>query len=487
MECTLPKEFLDRMRLELGDEYDDFIESYNRSNYKGLRINPLKLNDKLINTIKSRYSIRPVPWCPTGYYYGEDERPGRDVRHHAGAYYIQEPSAMIVGELAGDIRNRKVLDLCAAPGGKTSHLAGIMNGTGLLVANEIIPKRAEILSQNVERMGIRNCIVTNEGPDKLSNRFINYFDCIVVDTPCSGEGMMRRDETARREWSKDNVRMCAERGQDILESAHRMLKSGGRLVYSTCTFAPEEDEDAIELFISKHPEYRVLRETLKKTEGSSEEDGWPSNGNGCYGDKVYRLWPHKLKGEGHFAAVLIKGDAETESGDAGKGKKNGNGMTNGLNKEFENFSKALKPKLSPDNIVFKGDRLMLSPICNINLSGIRVLRHGLILGENKKNRFEPDHALAMALKPEEFKTVLDIDSSTDEGMDACVRYLSGESLNLNNDNMSGKSINLYEDGVRTDNSKGWVLCCVDGISMGWGKMNNGIIKNHYPKGLRIMR
>ena len=197
MECTLPKEFLDRMRLELGDEYDEFIESYNRSNYKGLRLNPIKLNDNLINVLKTRYSLRSVPWCKTGYYYGDDEKPGRDVLHHAGAYYIQEPSAMIVGELVGDIRNKKVLDLCAAPGGKTSHLAGIMNGTGLLVANEIIPKRAEILSQNVERMGIRNCIVTNESPDKLSNRFVNFFDCIVVDTPCSGEGMMRRDEIAR--------------------------------------------------------------------------------------------------------------------------------------------------------------------------------------------------------------------------------------------------------------------------------------------------
>ena len=486
MECTLPKEFLDRMRLELGDEYDEFIESYNRSNYKGLRLNPIKLNDKLINVLKSRYSLRSVPWCKTGYYYGDDEKPGRDVLHHAGAYYIQEPSAMIVGELAGDIRNKKVLDLCAAPGGKTSHLAGIMNGTGLLVANEIIPKRAEILSQNVERMGIRNCIVTNESPDKLSNRFVNFFDCIVVDTPCSGEGMMRRDEIARLEWSMDNVRMCAQRGQDILENAHRMLKDGGRLVYSTCTFAHEEDEGAIELFISKHPEYRVQKETPDRSEGSLDRDGWPSNGNGCYGEMVYRLWPHRLNGEGHFAAVLIKGAVKEEQEEAPNRRRATPPKTNDRLKDFESFADELRIGIKTENIVTKADRLILVPEGGANLSGIRVIRPGLVLGENKKNRFEPDHALAMALRPEEFGTVLDIDSTAEEGMETCIKYLSGEPLSINN-STGGGAVKLYVDGVQNDNAKGWVLCCVDGISMGWGKINNGIIKNHYPKGLRIMR
>ena len=487
MECTLPKEFLDRMRLELKDEYDDFIESYNRSNYKGLRINPIKLNDKLINVIKSRYSLRPIPWCPSGYYYGEDEKPGRDVLHHAGAYYIQEPSAMIVGELAGDIRNKKVLDLCAAPGGKTSHLAGIMNGTGILVANEIIPKRAEILSQNVERMGIRNCIVTNESPDKLSRHFVSFFDVIVVDTPCSGEGMMRRDEIARLEWSVENVRMCAKRGQDILESADRMLKDGGRLVYSTCTFAPDEDEEAIELFISKHPEYRVVKVPLTKSVDSLEGDGWPSDGNGRYGEAVYRLWPHKLNGEGHFAAVLVKGDTETKAENYEKCRRSGVTKTSPALMDFENFAKSLKISISPKDLVIKGDRISLKPDGISNLSGIRVLRCGLVLGENKKNRFEPDHALAMALRPEEFRTVLNIDSTMDEGRDACVRYLSGESLVPDYFDTSKGAVNLYEDGEINSDAKGWVLCCIDGISTGWGKVSNGVIKNHYPKGLRIKR
>lgn len=478
MNINLPIEFTKRMKNLLGDEYDSFAQAYEDSNYRGLRINPLKAKDGMK---LEQFDVRLVPWCATGYYYSDECAPGRHPYHYAGAYYIQEPSAMLVGELTKAAPGMKVLDLCAAPGGKTGHIAGKMAGQGVLVANEIVPSRAKILSQNVERLGIRNCIVVNESPDKLACFMPGCFDLVVVDTPCSGEGMFRRDEIARDEWSPENVSMCAKRGQDILDAADTMLAMGGRLVYSTCTFAPDEDERAIEAFIETHPIYSIERIELSPVEGCSPEDGWLSKGRPEWAKKgdgslenTIRLWPHELHGEGHFAAVLIKGDsAETMATDMSTGKsKSGKSSKDGKDstltsavKLYEEFAdKNLISGVGQGDYVMFGSNLYLLPAGAPKIDRVRVERAGLQLGEIIKNRFEPGHALAMALRPEECIRVHNITEDAE-----AIRYLCGESLSCD------------------VNMNGWCLVTYDNVSLGWGKAVNGQLKNHYPKGIRIKK
>ncbi|WP_164821750.1 RsmB/NOP family class I SAM-dependent RNA methyltransferase, partial [Paenibacillus koleovorans] len=282
----LPAAFVTRMIEQLGpDEAGHLFESYALPRTQGLRLNPLKIkagapDASIMDALRQQFVLEPIPWCPTGYYYGESARPGKHPYHSAGLYYIQEPSAMSSAELLAPEPGDIVLDLAAAPGGKTTQLAGMMQGEGLLVANEIHPARAKILSENVERCGIVNAVVTSAAPDQLAAKFPAFFDKIMLDAPCSGEGMFRKDEEARAEWSPEHVEMCAARQLDILDYAAVMLKPGGRLAYSTCTFNREENEDVLERFVEKHPAFEVLR---------SE-----------------RLWPHRERGEGHFAALLGK-------------------------------------------------------------------------------------------------------------------------------------------------------------------------------------
>ena len=510
MKTQLPIEYTNRMRELLGDEYDDFIKSYEDDNYHGLRFNMLKLKSEFCkdghmsgtidftraySQMAKQSELRRIPWCETGYYYDEDSRPGRHPYHAAGVYYIQEPSAMIVGELASKVIEEygdselHVLDLCAAPGGKTSHLASAMMGHGVLWANEIVPNRAKILSQNVERMGICNCIVSSEPPQKLVDSLGTFFNLIVVDTPCSGEGMFRRDQIAIDEWTPENVRMCAERGQEILDCADRMLRMGGTLIYSTCTFAPDEDERAIENFIANHPQYRVCRVMLTPTSGSNvDADGWPdkarpewsSDGDLALAD-TYRLWPHHLHGEGHYVAVLSKGDSETMadsySGKSGRVSGNGKSAVDTAIKLYHEFEKkSLNVSLNGEFMLF-GDNLYLLPTGVPSLKGMKIERPGLHLGTVKKDRFEPSHALALAIAGDEAKSVIEL--SSDEIW--IEKYLKGESVNYSDSSCP------IDGTVVCDMSgiNGWTLVTVDGYSIGWGKASNGILKNHYPKGLRI--
>ena len=246
----LPELFEEKMKGLLGAEYEDFLAGYEKERHQALRVNPAKISAEEFARI-SPFTLEPVPWAKNGFYYGTEDRPGRHPWHEAGVYYIQEPSAMSVAELAGVQPEDRVLDLCAAPGGKSTQLAAAMEGRGLLISNEIHPARAKILSSNIERMGILNAVVTNEAPERLAPHFPAFFDRIVVDAPCSGEGMFRKEEQAVSQWSQDNVDLCAKRQQDILEEAAKMLRPGGVLVYSTCTFAPEEDEESIVRFLLK--------------------------------------------------------------------------------------------------------------------------------------------------------------------------------------------------------------------------------------------
>lgn len=289
LQSVLPPDFLWRMKEQLGDEFEDFYACYQGEPYRALRLNPLKgdraeMLKRFCNregSFAEDFHLTPVSWEETGFYYEAKDSPGKSPYHDAGVYYIQEPSAMYPAtRLDVDESGLKVLDLCAAPGGKSTQIAAKMNGQGILFSNEIHPVRARILSENIERMGIRNALVLNETPERLAERFPCYFDRILVDAPCSGEGMFQKNEIAVSEWSLENVELCARRQTEILKSASKMLAFGGRMVYSTCTFSKEENESVIEEFLGRHPEFALI--------------------------EAKRLYPHRIKGEGHFAAVLEK-------------------------------------------------------------------------------------------------------------------------------------------------------------------------------------
>lgn len=454
---NLPQDFTKRMQQLLGEEYEAFIKSYDEEALGALRVNTLKIGQDDFERLMP-FTLMPVPWCETGFYYEKDQRPGKHPYHEMGLYYMQEPSAMSVAELADVKPGERVLDLCAAPGGKSTQLAAKMQGEGLLVSNEIHPARCKILSQNIERMGICNAVVTNETPQGLSAHFINFFDCIVVDAPCSGEGMFRKDEEAIRQWKTDNVLMCAERQDEILDEAVKMLRSGGRIVYSTCTFAPLEDEECISRFLVRHPDFRVEK-------GNAYEGFASGNPAWAAGDErvkdTHRLWPHKIKGEGHFAALLVHtGEAlhmEEYKGSKKKSKAVLDKEKEALYKEF--IKETLEEEPAGEKILF-GDALYLMKE-ELNLKGLKVLRPGLHLGTFEKKRFEPSHSLALALSPGDVKRniMLSVESGEPE------HYLRGES-------------------IVTDGERGWTLVCVNGYSIGWGKVSNGMLKNHYPKGLR---
>ena len=458
----LPSAFKERMKDMLKEEYNDFIESYDRERSQGLRLNLLKTGREEFME-SSPFTLEPVPWAGEGFYYGSADRPGRHPFHEAGVYYIQEPSAMAVVTFLDPRPGDRVLDLCAAPGGKTTQIASALQGQGFLLSNEIHPARAKILSQNVERMGVRNAVVTNEDSGRLAGFFPEFFDRIAVDAPCSGEGMFRKDEEAVREWSPGNVERCAVRQQEILGNAARMLKPGGRLVYSTCTFAPMENEMTIGRFLESHPEFSV--EQTKAYEGLSK--GVKEWGTGAVGgiENTVRIWPQRTKGEGHYIAVLKKDGTEREI----KRKQPVYIRDRKALKDYFDFCKnsLTEPAQWTDrkNLILFGDQLYLIPEEMPDFDKLKVVRPGLHLGSFKKNRFEPSHALALALRKEDVCLCRDYPADSAE----TASYLKGEAI---------------ADESGQPGNKGWILMCVGGYSLGWAKLAGGILKNHYPKGLR---
>ena len=427
----LPKEFLERMRTQLGDEYEAFLESLERPRAVALRFNPLKGVQPELPFVGAN-----VPWEPMGFYYDPDSRPGLHVFHEAGVYYLQEASAMSPVALLDPQPGERVCDLCAAPGGKTTQIAGRMLGEGFLLCNEYSPKRAKILSRNIERMAVANALITNEDTAVLAKRFPDSFDKVLIDAPCSGEGMFRKEEAAITDWSQETVQMCARRQAEILHNGAQMVRPGGRLVYSTCTFAPEEDELAVAAFLESHPDF----------EPEIIETPWfvPVENGG------HRMWPHKLLGEGHFAAVLRKkGEGDCEFTPMGDGK---------LPKEWTDFARELDIRLPAGKPVRFGDTLFWAPEGMPEIGRLKVERVGLELGTVKKGRFEPAHALALWLK--DCKNVQDYPADSKEIGD----YIHG---------------NVVPSQVR-----GWTLVTADGYSIGWGKGDGTVLKNHYPKGLR---
>jgi len=440
---SLPSAYIEQMKPILGGDLPAFLHSYDLPRTHGLRMNELKGSAALRETVIRQFDLKPVPWCKAGYYYDETSRPGKHPYHRAGLYYIQEPSAMSAVEMLDPQPGETILDLAAAPGGKSTHIASKMHGQGLLISNEIHPERAKILAENVERMGIANAVVTCASPDALSRRFPEAFDRIMLDAPCSGEGMFRKDPNALEEWSPAMVELCAARQRDILDHAYLMLKPGGTMAYSTCTFNRSENEEMMAHFTGTYPDMEIV--------------------------EMKRLWPHEEAGEGHFVAVLRKKENEEPAGEHRKTRKP---LDKGKNKAeqaaYRDFAAWAAEELPgynlPDGIpVLFGESLYLLPQAEpLPIDGLKVPRAGLHLAHLKKNRIEPAHALAMVLSAEQAKRQIRLEADTPE----VTAYLRGETLSVPAD------------------FRGWTLVTVDGLPLGWGKASGGQLKNHYPKGLR---
>ena len=558
----LPEPFLERMKQLLGTEYDKFLAVLEQERYQALRLNRLKLDSQgrsaadifsaqndaqteMRSSMTGAFAhLSKIAWAADGYYYQSADQPGKHPFHEAGLYYIQEPSAMAPAELLDVQPGERVLDLCAAPGGKSTQIAAKLMGRGLLICNEIHPARAKILSENIERMGICNAMVTNETPKHLAELFPDYFDKILVDAPCSGEGMFRKNQTACEEWSPENVELCAQRQDEILDYAAGMLRPGGRLVYSTCTFAPTENEGSISRFLDRHSDFTLLP-IDKSAFGPVSCDGVPAwscsakssvSKWGCTPESdallchnstptqmsslnnlqnTLRLWPQYVKGEGHFAALLQKdGEPQKDGGhqedgalpkDGGQPNYNETRSTRGIVKGIAEKELGELALFCQENLLLTdhtlsdhtlsnytlsdhtfslhtlsgqlgcavgmdcetvfirfGENLYLVPAQLPELKGLKVLRPGLHLGELKKNRFEPSHALALALHPCNAARIWNLGA----GGDQAAAYLNGQTFSA-------------------EGEKGWYLICLDGFGLGWGKLAGGVMKNHYPKGLRI--
>lgn len=437
--------FFERMKNLLGDEYDDFLKFYNSGLvYRGLRVNTLKCTaDKLENLLD--FKLEKTPFCPDGFYIPETvESIGNSPLHHAGAFYVQEPSASSAVEMLGVQTGERVLDLCAAPGGKSTQIAAKLNNKGLLWSNEIVKQRSIILLSNIERMGIRNAVVSNCRPDILCERLRGYFDKVLVDAPCSGEGMFRKNLEAEVEWSVEHVKSCAERQLKILNSAKNALREGGELVYSTCTFSTEENEGVITAFLEENPDFEII--------DSKVNFGRPSL------EYARRIFPMD-GGEGHFAVKLRKNSGSVSVPAERKREIKIPEMV------YEFYDDNFINRPFGENIEVIGGNIFIFPENLPNTKGLNILRKGVLLGEIKKNRVEPCHHAFTAAKAENCARHVDFDVKSAE----IKKFLHGEEIEINSE------------------VKGYTAICVNGITVGFGKASNGRLKNKYPKGLRTLK
>ncbi len=472
----LPKAFVQKMQTFLGNEFTAFEAAFSQARVNSLRLNSEKTS---FSELEQHFKLEPVPWCETGFYVPHQARAGSHVLHALGAYYVQEASAMAVAEILAPLPGERVLDLCAAPGGKSTHFANLMHGKGLLVSNEFVASRARILAENLERLGLPG-VVMNEDPARLAAKWGSYFNRVLVDAPCSGEGMFRKNPDATREWSEANVLACSRRQTDILESAAMLLKPGGTMVYSTCTFSIEENEIVIARFLEQHPDFELINIFEPVGEGfkPSPTTDWGfdiGRSVGAHGhvpavshpnfnpEFTARLWSHKLRGEGHFIAKLRKISGDDTSTEL----------------EFEAFSEPFKSKLErkqwyefcgvcnvPEGnfAVFRGEVQSITDETP-SLETLKVVRAGVPMATVKSGRFEPHHALSHWFPRDATGvSVLDLELT-----DARVQtFLRGET-------------------ITSEGLAGWVLVRVLGLGLGWGKRVGSTIKNHYPKHLRDSR
>lgn len=501
----LPVEFVARMSSLLGEQYPAFIASYDKPRVYGLRINTLKCTAELFLKLTS-LQLRSISWASSGFYYEEDSRPGKHPHYHTGLYYIQEPSAMAPVELLDVQPGERVLDLCAAPGGKSTQIAAKLAGQGMLVTNDIHSDRVKALVKNIELSGVRNAVVLNEQPEKLKHSFAQFFDKILIDAPCSGEGMFRKEADMAKTWEPDWVKRYAVMQRELLDQAACMLRSGGRMVYSTCTFSLDENEAMIAEFLDKHPEFMVV--PVAAVDGLSH--GYDTELSGqlnSFSDRAreavkgtVRLWPHQLEGEGHFVAVLLHNgiasaaaqpEANLQSAAARptmkpnksakslKGKHSPGLQSVGKQQPAEvdlqllyRFMTEHAPEVGISQVTLHGEHVYASPIGLPDLSGIRIIRPGWYIGTLKKQRFEPSHALAMGLSKEDAVRTIELEATSA----AAARYLKGETLEMTESSIQRRNHDIA--------FKGYCLVLIDGFPVGWGKWQDGILKNEYPPGWR---
>lgn len=453
----LPKEYTEAMKELLGDEYDAYLESFNEKRLYGLRVNNLKISTEDFLKI-SPFKLTPVPWIKNGFYYEEEDKPAKHPYYFAGLYYLQEPSAMTPANILPVNEGDRVLDVCAAPGGKTTELGAKLNRTGMLFSNDISASRAKALLKNIEVCGIGNVILTCEEPGKLVGTFDEFFDKILIDAPCSGEGMFRKDNKLIKSWMQNGPDFYAAIQKSILNQVSTMLKPGGYMLYSTCTFSKKEDEDNIRLFLDNHPDFHLVDIFNSEELGIHAYEGF-SHGIGM--PEAVRIFPHKMQGEGHFVALLHK-----------DGELNPNVVNNGkptkLPEELAEFIDKLSFDLPSGNIKISQEKVYyISPVAG-SLKGLRTLRSGTLLGELKKNRFEPSQAFAMTLRMGEYPDYINLKADDPE----VIKYLKGETIFVEDDV-------VYGEGSMK-------LIMVDGYPLGWGKYNNGQVKNKYLPGWRWM-
>jgi len=428
----LPQKYQNEMRELLGEEYDAYIASFDTPSYHGLRVNTNKIS--VADFLKQfPYELTPIPWTTDGFYYQESDPVSKHPYYYAGLYYIQEPSAMLPAESLPIEPYDKVLDVCAAPGGKSTKLAVKLQNTGVLFANDISASRAQALVRNIERFGVQNVIVMAEDANKFKKYFPAYFDKILIDAPCSGEGMFRKENHLIKSWLERDSEYYVPIQKEIVKNCLEMLKDGGSIVYSTCTFSPKEDEEVIQYAMSLEPSLHVV--PLPQCEGFVQN---------AYGTK---LFPHRIHGEGHFVCLLQKGTAGKET------------HVPSIHKYHQG---PVHMELMDGEEVVMKEKHYFVPNCGVDTKGLRILRSGLLLGLEKNGRFEFDGALAMAMKESEADNVIQL-SSTD---DRVLRYLKGETLDLSDQKVKD----------------GYALVCVDHQPLGFAKITKNVFKNKYPKG-----
>ncbi|MDO4268206.1 MAG: RsmB/NOP family class I SAM-dependent RNA methyltransferase [Eubacteriales bacterium] len=453
----LPETFLSNMRDLLGADYELWLASFQEPPCQGLRINTRKISVPEWERVSPFGSAR-VPWTPNGYYVGDKDRPSKDPYYFAGLYYIQEPSAMAPAAILPVRPGDRVLDLCAAPGGKSTQLGAALDGRGILISNDISNSRAKALLKNLEMAGIPNFCVTSETPEKLASVFGSFFDRILVDAPCSGEGMFRRDPDLIKSWEEHGPEYYVPVQREILRHAAAMLRPDGYLLYSTCTFSPSEDEENIDWLLDEQPDMELVPIPL-----------WEGACPGIDGKPVIRLFPHRLRGEGHFAALLRKKGQAGQKPDRLPGKA---GLAPAERRRLEKESDYLqwesmcREPFPRDRMMIRDSQLYLLPEEFDKGWRLRYLRTGLLLGEWKKDRFEPSQAAAMALGPADYRQTLSLDKKDGR----VLRYLKGETISL--------------EEAEQPKEKGWVLLCVDGYGLGWAKYAGGSLKNKYYPGWR---
>ncbi len=454
---SLPEKYLDTMKEMLGEDFQAYLDSFNDSRLYGLRVNTLKITPEEFLKI-SPFDLKPIPWIENGFYFSEKDKPAKHPYYFAGLYYIQEPSAMTPANVLPIDEGDVVFDMCAAPGGKSTELGAKLNQTGLLITNDISNSRAKALLKNVEVSGIPNVCVLSEDPKKIANRFSTFFDKVLIDAPCSGEGMFRKDNKLIKSWQKNGPEFYSEIQKSIILNGADMLKPGGKLLYSTCTFSKLEDEESVKHLLRNRPEMHLI--DIKPYDGF--EHGFVENeeDESMQLEKTVRIFPHKMQGEGHFLALFEKEKDMPVDVHATIKK-----AAVKLPDELKEFLQHVSYHIDEKDIVIRDNKAYIISPNMPDESGLRIMRNGTLLGEVKKNRFEPSQAFAMVLKASEYDKVINL-SVDDERV---IKYLKGETIDA---------------ADFKDNEAGWSLICVDGYPLGWGKFNGSMIKNKYLAGWR---